>query len=170
MQKTSDHSQNLSTITFADFAKRADYSLMDSLSADPKARINGRDHKPREVKSGHYVPVKPTPIASPNLLAYSPSLFQELGLNEDLAHDDRFRSLFSGDLSVAQKPMRQVGWATGYALSIYGTEYNQQCPFGTGNAYGDGRAISVFEGCFEGQRWEMQQERLPQHMLQDTIQ
>ncbi|WP_320042478.1 protein adenylyltransferase SelO family protein [uncultured Desulfobacter sp.] len=31
-----------------------------------------------------------------------------------------------------------------------------QCPFGTGNGYGDGRAISVFEGVFKGQRWEMQ--------------
>ena len=41
-------------------------------------------------------------------------------------------------------------------MSIYGTEYNQQCPFGTGNGYGDGRAISVFEGLFEGKRWEMQ--------------
>ncbi|MGA1483021.1 MAG: protein adenylyltransferase SelO family protein, partial [Vulcanococcus sp.] len=44
----------------------------------------------------------------------------------------------------------------GYALSIYGTEYIQQCPFGTGNGYGDGRAISIFEGLFQGQRWEMQ--------------
>ena len=52
--------------------------------------------------------------------------------------------------------MRPLGWATGYALSIYGTELIQQCPFGTGNGYGDGRAISVFEGLFEGQRWEMQ--------------
>ena len=52
--------------------------------------------------------------------------------------------------------MRRIGWATGYALSIYGTEYIQQCPFGTGNGYGDGRAISVFEGVFQGQRWEMQ--------------
>jgi hypothetical protein len=52
--------------------------------------------------------------------------------------------------------MRPVGWATGYALSIYGTEYTQQCPFGTGNGYGDGRAISVFEGLFNGKRWEMQ--------------
>ena len=52
--------------------------------------------------------------------------------------------------------MGQVGWATGYALSIYGTEYIQQCPFGTGNGYGDGRAISVFEGIINGQRWEMQ--------------
>jgi uncharacterized protein YdiU (UPF0061 family) len=49
-----------------------------------------------------------------------------------------------------------MGWATGYALSIYGTEYNQQCPFGTGNGYGDGRAISVLEGVFKNKRWEMQ--------------
>ncbi len=53
-------------------------------------------------------------------------------------------------------PCARYGWATGYALSIYGSEYNQQCPFGTGNGYGDGRAISVFEGVFEGRRWEMQ--------------
>ena len=64
--------------------------------------------------------------------------------------------MFSGDLSAACAPMRPLGWATGYALSIYGTEYNQQCPFGTGNGYGDGRAISVLEGVFNGRRWEMQ--------------
>ena len=52
--------------------------------------------------------------------------------------------------------MPAYGWATGYALSIYGTEYIRQCPFGTGNGYGDGRALSVFEGVFNGQRWEMQ--------------
>ena len=46
-----------------------------------------------------------------------------------------------------------------YALSIYGTEYIQNCPFGTGNGYGDGRAISVFEGIINGQRWEMQLKR-----------
>ena len=51
--------------------------------------------------------------------------------------------------------MSPFGWATGYALSIYGTEYTQQCPFGTGNGYGDGRAISVFEGLFNGKRMEM---------------
>ncbi|GAM63551.1 selenoprotein [Vibrio ishigakensis] len=54
------------------------------------------------------------------------------------------------------EPMRSVGWATGYALSIFGTEYIQQCPFQTGNGYGDGRAISVFEGVFHNKRWEMQ--------------
>ncbi len=53
--------------------------------------------------------------------------------------------------------MRPFGWATGYALSIYGTEYIQQCPFGTGNGYGDGWAISVMEGVFNGKRWEEMQ-------------
>ena len=52
--------------------------------------------------------------------------------------------------------MRKVGWASGYALSIFGTEYTQQCPFQTGNGYGDGRAVSVLEAVINGQRWEMQ--------------
>ena len=144
------------TTSFAEFAKRADYSLLESLQADPQASVDGDDHRPRQVFSGHYVPVTPTAIPDPEYVAHSPTLFQELGLSENLAHDDQFRRLFSGDISVAREPMRPWGWATGYALSIYGTEYIQQCPFGTGNGYGDGRAISVVEGLFNGNRWEMQ--------------
>ena len=144
------------TTNFAEFAKRADYSLMESLHADPQASVDGDDHGPRQVFSGHYVPVTPTPIPAPQYLAHSTTLFNELGLSEGLVHDDGFRRLFSGDISAAREPMRPWGWATGYALSIYGTEYIQQCPFGTGNGYGDGRAISVFEGLFKGKRWEMQ--------------
>ena len=144
------------TSSFAEFAQRADYSLLDSLQADPQATSDGIDHRPRQVFSGHYVPVTPTPLPAPELVAYSPTLFNELGLGDGLAHDDDFLRLFSGDISVARGPMRPFGWATGYALSIYGTEYNQQCPFGTGNGYGDGRAMAVFEGVFNGSRWEMQ--------------
>ena len=144
------------TTSFAEFAQRADYSLMESLHADPQASGDGDDHQPRQVFSGHYVPITPTPIPAPEYVAHSETLFNELGLSNDLAHDDEFRRLFSGDISVAREPMRPLGWATGYALSIYGTEYIQQCPFGTGNGYGDGRAISVFEGLFKGKRWEMQ--------------
>ncbi|MGA1303408.1 MAG: protein adenylyltransferase SelO [Cyanobium sp.] len=129
---------------------------MDSLQADPQATADGQDHKPRQVFSGHYVPVTPTPLPEPDYVAHSATVFQELGLSEELAHDDAFLRLFSGDITVAQESMRPFGWATGYALSIYGSEYIQQCPFGTGNGYGDGRAISVFEGVFHGQRWEMQ--------------
>jgi uncharacterized protein YdiU (UPF0061 family) len=144
------------TTSFAEFGQRADYSLLDSLQADPQARGDGHDHKPRQVFSGHYVPVTPTPLPAPQYVAHSPTLFNDLGLDEGLAHDEDFLRLFSGDISVARQPLRPFGWATGYALSIYGTEYSQQCPFGTGNGYGDGRAISVFEGLFKGRRWEMQ--------------
>jgi uncharacterized protein YdiU (UPF0061 family) len=142
--------------SFSEFAQRADYSLLDSLEADPQASADGNDHRPRQVFSGHYVPVTPTPLPEPEYVAHSPRMFEELGLSEELAHDEAFRRLFSGDISAARAPMRPHGWATGYALSIYGSEYTQQCPFGTGNGYGDGRAISIFEGLFEGRRWELQ--------------
>jgi uncharacterized protein YdiU (UPF0061 family) len=145
-----------STTTFAAFAQRADYSLLESLRADPQATEDGLDHQPRQVFSGHYVPVTPTLLPEPEYVAHSSTLFEELGLSEELAHDETFLRLFSGDISVATEPMRPYGWATGYALSIYGSEYIQQCPFGTGNGYGDGRAMSVFEGVFNGRRWEMQ--------------
>ena len=144
------------TETFSDFSKQVDYSLMDSLHKDPQSTKDGDDHLTREVFSGHYVPVTPTAIPEPEYVAHSTKLFSELGLSQALAHDKSFCRLFSGDITVAQPPMRAIGWATGYALSIYGTEYTQQCPFGTGNGYGDGRAISVFEGLFNGNRWEMQ--------------
>ncbi|MEA5473197.1 protein adenylyltransferase SelO family protein [Synechococcus sp. CCY9201] len=146
----------MTTTTFAEFAQRADYSLLDALQPDPQASGDGHDHQPRQVFSGHYVPVTPTAIPAPEVVAHSRTLFHDLGLSDELAHDDQFRRLFSGDISVAREPMRPFGWATGYALSIYGSEYIQQCPFGTGNGYGDGRAISVFEGVFKGKRWEMQ--------------
>jgi len=141
---------------FSEFSKQADYSFLDSLNADPQATKDGDDHLTRQVFSGHYVPVTPTVIPDSEYIAHSTSLFRELGLSPELLKDELFKRLFSGDTSIAKKPMRPYGWATGYALSIYGTEYTQQCPFGTGNGYGDGRAISVFEGLFNGSRWEMQ--------------
>ena len=142
--------------TFDEFAQLADYSLMDTLNADPDANGDGDDRRARQVFSGHFVPVKPSPLAEPEYVAHSSTFFKELGLSDELVLNEKFRQVFSGDLSAAHEPMRQVGWATGYALSIYGTEYVQNCPFGTGNGYGDGRAISVFEGILNGQRWEMQ--------------
>ena len=142
--------------TFDEFVRSADYSLMDILNVDPDATGDGDDHRARQVFSGHYVPVTPTPLPEPEYVTHSRTFFNELGLSDALVNDAKFCQVFSGDLSAARKPMRKIGWATGYALSIYGTEYTHQCPFGTGNGYGDGRAISVFEGVFNGQRWEMQ--------------
>jgi len=129
---------------------------MDTLNCDPDATENGIDHEPRQVFSGHYVPVNPTPIEDPEYVAHSKSFFSELGFADSLAESSDFMRLFSGDISQVPEPMRKIGWATGYALSIYGTEYIQQCPFQTGNGYGDGRAVSVLEAVINGQRWEMQ--------------
>ncbi len=149
--------QNTATIkTLNDLAPFANYSLMDTLTPDPNATQDGIDHNPRQVFSGHFVPVNPTPIDEPVYITHSKNLFKELGFDDSLAHSPDFMAMFSGDTSNLPKPMSKYGWATGYALSIYGTEYYAQCPFQTGNGYGDGRAVSVFEGVLNGKRWEMQ--------------
>ena len=156
MTRKSEASQDNDTKNFSDFSQLADLSFINSLNADPQSTKDGNDHKARPVYSGHYVPVTPTPIPEAKFIAHSKTLFEELGLSSDLTKDKKFCRFFSGDINVAEQPMSLVGWATGYALSIYGKEYTQQCPFGTGNGYGDGRAISVFEGLFNGERMEMQ--------------
>ena len=139
-----------------EIADVADYSLLRTLKRDPDATADGVDHAPRQVFSGHYVPVKPTPIEHPEYVAHGRQLFRDLGFDEHLAQSDGFVRLFSGDLDVVPETMSHVGWASGYALSIYGTEFDRQCPFQTGNGYGDGRAISVLEVVTRGKRWEMQ--------------
>ena len=142
--------------TLEELANVVDYSLLRTLTCDPDATTDGIDHAPRQVRSGHYVPVRPTPIANPAYVAHGRQLFRDLGFNDSLARSDGFVRLFSGDLDVVPEPMSNVGWACGYALSIYGTEFDRQCPFQTGNGYGDGRAISVLETVTRGQRMEMQ--------------
>ncbi len=151
-----DQENSLEVATLEDLSKLANYSLMDTLNCDPDAKVNGADHKSRQVFSGHYVPVNPTPIKDPEYVTHSKIFFRELGFADDLAQSLEFVRMFSGDISHVPKPMRKVGWACGYALSIYGTEYIQQCPFQTGNGYGDGRAVSILEAVIKGRRWEMQ--------------
>ncbi|NOH72223.1 hypothetical protein F0225_12875 [Vibrio pectenicida] len=156
MSKPKDIQISNCLVHIESLAAAVDYSLLNTLKPDPDATVNGEDHLPRQVFSGHYVPVTPTPIAEPVYVSHSTTFFEELGLSDDLAKSKDFKRLFSGDMDNAPEPMKNTGWATGYALSIFGTEYIQQCPFGTGNGYGDGRAISIFEGVLNNKRWEMQ--------------
>ena len=142
--------------TLDDLAKLSNYSLMDTLNCDPDAKLNGIDYLPRQVFTGHYVPVNPTPIENPEYVTHSKDFFHELGFADIMATSVEFVRMFSGDISDVPEPMRNIGWASGYALSIYGSEYIQQCPFLTGNGYGDGRAVSVLEAVIKDQRWEMQ--------------
>ena len=154
MQKIKQNYQTIKTLN--DLAQLVNYSLLDTLNSDPDSKANGIDYLPREVFSGHYVPVNPTPIENPVYIAHSKNFFNELGFCDSLATSEDFIRMFCGDTSQLPEPLRRIGWATGYALSIYGTEYYDQCPFGTGNGYGDGRAISILEAVINGKRWEMQ--------------
>ncbi|MGB7403536.1 MAG: protein adenylyltransferase SelO family protein [Arcobacter sp.] len=142
--------------TFDELTKLSDYSFLENLNCDPDAKFNADNKTPREVFSGHYVPVKPTALKEPIYISHSTNFFNELGFTQNLIKSEGFIKMFSGDMSNVPKPMKNIGWATGYALSIYGTEYYAQCPFQTGNGYGDGRAISILEAVINGKRWEFQ--------------
>lgn len=142
--------------TFDDLANLSNYSFIEKLNSDPDAKFNGDNKLSREVFSGHYVPVSPSLIKDPIYISHSANFFKELGFSENLIKSEDFIKMFSGDMSNISNLTQNIGWATGYALSIYGTEYYAQCPFQTGNGYGDGRAISIFEAVINGKRWEFQ--------------
>jgi hypothetical protein len=69
--------------TLDDLAKLANYSLIDNLNCDADAKENGADYEPRQVFTGHYVPVNPTPIKDPEYVAHSKNFFHELGFADD---------------------------------------------------------------------------------------
>lgn len=133
---------------------RCDHSWMRDLTADPETERHAPNKTSRQVKSGHYVRVLPSPLPDPQLVAFSPAMAAELGLSAEACGTAEFARLFSGDLSVAD---RFESWATPYALSIFGEEMYDNCPFKNGNGYGDGRAMSIGEALMpNGRRWEMQ--------------
>ncbi|KAL7465516.1 hypothetical protein ACHAXS_005835 [Conticribra weissflogii] len=123
----------------------------------------GMGHPGRPVFNGHYVPVRPTPLKNPKMVVHSPELAAELGFHPKEVASQAFLKYFSGDVDGAfetgesgdvdgagdeERDFEKVPietWATPYALSIMGKRYTSNCPYGTGDGYGDGRAISVGE-------------------------
>lgn len=74
--------------------------------------------------------VRPTPLPNPYLVAFDPAMATELGLSEEGCQAESFIRFFGGDSSAAEQ---FHSWATPYALSIFGKEYVQQCPFKNGS-------------------------------------
>ena len=142
--------------TFEELISFSDYSFIKKLNCDPAAKLDGNNKSPREVFSGHYVLVSPTAIKEPIYVSHSANFFEELGFSESLINDENFIKMLSADMANISNLSQNKGWATGYALSIYGREYYAQCPFQTGNGYGDGRAISILEAVINSKRWEFQ--------------
>jgi len=141
-------------MSMQEMAARADLSWMRQLRPDPEAAQHAPNKKSRQVKSGHYVPVRPTPLPQPKLIIHSPEMAAELGISEEACSSQEFLRFFSGDVDALTG---FESWATPYALCIMGRPMYDNCPFKNGNGYGDGRAVSVGEVIGpKGQRWEMQ--------------
>lgn len=135
------------------FGAKAQHSWLSDLVQDPEAEANAPNKSSRQVRSGHYVRVKPTPLPRTELVICSKSMADELGLSEEAWKSREFTRFFSGNMDAIPG---LESWATPYALSIFGQEMYQNCPFKNGNGYGDGRAVSVGEVVVNGKRWEMQ--------------
>ena len=126
--------------------------LMNDLNNDPEESKYSPNHASREVKSGHYVNVKPTPLSNPKLISYSHDLTNKMNISNTMINSSEMIKYLSGNINhVTNK-----SWATPYALSIYGKEMISNCPFGTGNGYGDGRAISIGNFNIENKNYELQ--------------
>jgi uncharacterized protein YdiU (UPF0061 family) len=137
-----------------EFGARANHSWLENLDPDPETEKYAPNKTSRQVKSGHYVLVTPTKLKQPKLVVVSESMAGEFGISAEECQTERFARFFSGDMEAIENFR---SWCTPYALSIYGQEMTQQCPFKNGNGYGDGRAISIGEVVLEnGKRWEMQ--------------
>mmetsp|Transcript_32987 Transcript_32987/g.53107 ORF Transcript_32987/g.53107 Transcript_32987/m.53107 type:complete len:701 (-) Transcript_32987:985-3087(-) len=139
--------------SLAQLAQNADHSWLQQLNMDPETDKYAPNKESRQVRSGHYVKVKPTALPKPKYIIHSKAMAETLGISEADVQSDRFIKFFSGD--QAQLPGME-SWATPYALSIMGSRHVNNCPFGNGNGYGDGRAQSIGEVVVEGKRWEMQ--------------
>jgi len=123
----------------------ADNSWKTSLKPDPKSDANAPNTEPREI-FGHWVEVAPTALPDPFLVALAPAMAAELGLDPAASEDPSFARFFAGDISAAREAGLPVApWATPYAVSVFGQPIPSPDPFGGGNAYGDGRALSLGE-------------------------
>lgn len=158
-------SSSTSTLShpLVNIARTLDYSWVNQLSPEDTGVIPtnpATNNKSRRVKNGHYVLVNPKPLKNPRMIAYSRDLAAKLSLTEEEVASDEFKRFFSGDIKAILPAILDSGssnprintkesgvytWATPYALSIMGTRYTSNCPFGTGEGYGDGRAISIAE-------------------------
>jgi len=135
-----------------------DNSLKRVLRADPHSDERKPNQEPREV-FGQWVEVDPTPLPEPYLVAIAPAMAAELDLDvAACATDPLFPRVFAGDVDALPSSAQLTPWATPYAVSVFGQPIPSPDPFGRGNAYGDGRALSLGEFVVErtSARWELQ--------------
>ena len=116
-----------------------DNRLRRELTADPDT-----SNRSRQVYGALWSDVQPTPVAKPELIAYSSEVAALLGLSAADMHSPEFAAVFGGNRLIAgMQP-----WALNYGGHQFGNWAGQ---------LGDGRAISLGEIInSQGQRWELQ--------------
>ena len=100
---------------------------LDDLPGDPDDR-NIR----RQVNRAAWSRVAPTPTAGPTLIAHSPEVAAELGINHDAVRSDQFARVFSGNEVLDD----MAPFAMNYGGHQFGNWAGQ---------LGDGRAIALGE-------------------------
>jgi len=131
--------------------QRNDNSLKRELTGDSDSKYPNQET--REVIGAHWVEVGPQPLPDPYLVSVSPAMASTLEIDQ-AADVAAFVRYFSGDVGILPKAQRP--WSTPYAVSVFGQAIPSPDPFGRGNAYGDGRAVSLGEFVITGHRWELQ--------------
>jgi serine/tyrosine/threonine adenylyltransferase len=115
-------------------------NLLKSRKVEGLSDNNNDNRTRRPVFNGHFVLVKPTGLPDPELLLTSDDVaYNLMHLTPEQVESEEFVQFVSGNFVLSET------WATPYALSIMGSRYTSNCPYGTGNGYGDGRAISIAE-------------------------
>ena len=127
---------------------------ISELNPDPEQHKHYPNNIPRSVKSGHYVIVKPTPLPDPVMIHHTKDLPLTIGLTEEDITSDMMLSYLSGDMNKTGVLIDTI--AMPYALSIYGSEYIDNCPYKNDTGYGDGRAISIGTFRINGKVHELQ--------------
>lgn len=116
-----------------------DNKFVRELPGDPET-----DNYRRQVSNACYSSVKPTPVASPNLGAYSPEVSEILDLTKEECESNLFTEAFSGNKLLDQMDP--------YAMCYGGHQFGRWA-----GQLGDGRAINLGEVLNkEGQRWILQ--------------
>jgi uncharacterized protein YdiU (UPF0061 family) len=118
---------------------RFDNAFVRDLPGDPDP-----DPSPRYVRGALFSRVRPTPVASPALIAYSPEVAALVGLDRAAVESPEFVRIVSGNLTAdGMEP---------YAANYGGHQFGQWA-----GQLGDGRAITLAEVInADGQRWELQ--------------
>jgi hypothetical protein len=98
-------------------ASKVNNTFLEDLNGDLEQEQYAPNKQRREVKSGHYVLVKPSALPDPALISVSKEMARSLGLSDEACLSERFARFFSGDIDAVPG---FVSWATPYALSIYG--------------------------------------------------